>query len=271
MDAFIAANESFLRLGGFAGAFLLFSGLEALFPRRGRSMARLARWGTNLGMVAIATLLVRVLILAAPLLATASAAAFAAEAGWGLFNAVGWPWWLEFALALAMLDLAIWFQHVVTHRVPILWRLHRIHHGDGDFDASTALRFHPVEIALSAAWKLSVILALGPSVAAVIVFEIALNACAIFNHSNLALPGWADRAIRLVLVTPDMHRVHHSHAPREHHRNFGFCLSVWDRVFRTYRAQPELGHEAMRIGLEPVDPRRASRLRDSLLGPVTWK
>lgn len=271
MDAWIGQFETYLRLGGFAGAFLLFSLLEALFPRRGRALGRWQRWGTNLGMLAIGTLLVRGLIFAAPLLATAAAAGFAMVAGWGLLNQTGWPYWLDLLIALAALDLAIWFQHVVTHRVPWLWRLHRIHHGDGDFDASTALRFHPVEIALSAGWKLLVILALGPSIAAVILFEILLNACAIFNHSNLALPGWLDRALRLVLVTPDMHRVHHSHAPREHHRNFGFCLSVWDRLFGTYRAQPELGHEAMRIGLEQVDPKRASRLTDSLAGPVTWR
>ena len=267
MDTFIGENETTLRLGAFLAAFMLFSALEAVFPRRRRSAPRLTRWVTNGMMVGLSNLLVRGLIVVAPLLAMAAAATFAAELGWGLFNLIGLPLWLEVMLAIALLDLAVWFQHWATHRIGPLWRLHRVHHADRDFDASTALRFHPIEIALSAMWKLAVVLALGPAVAAAILFEIILNASAMFNHANLALPRWLDQALRAVIVTPDMHRVHHSTEYHEHNANYGFCLSIWDRLFRTYRAQPDAGHTAMSIGLPGTGGGQSDRLGWSLTYP----
>ena len=270
MDDWILSHASALRVSVFLGVIIAFSALEAAFPRRQRGQKRLARWVTNAGMLVLATVLMRAIALAAPVLAGVAAAGFAAERGWGLFHLIGFDGWGTALAGMLMLDFAIWFQHWATHHVPLLWRLHRIHHGDGDIDATTALRFHPIEIALSTLFKVAIILALGLPVLAVLLFEILLNACAIFNHANLALPGWLDRALRPVLVTPDMHRVHHSVHRDEHDTNFGFCLSVWDRLMRTYTAQPRDGHDGMQIGLTPVEPARASRLGDSLLGPFTW-
>ncbi|MEO0466760.1 MAG: sterol desaturase family protein [Pseudomonadota bacterium] len=267
MDTFIAQYETGLRLGVFAAAFVVLSVLEAVFPRRLRTAPRLHRWMTNGAMVGLASVLVRVLMIAAPLLAVAAAATLASELGWGVFNLTGLPIWLEFVLAMVLLDLAVWFQHWATHKIGPLWRLHRVHHADRDFDASTALRFHPIEIALSAAWKLAVVLALGPAAAAAILFEIVLNASAQFSHANLALPRWLDRALRTVIVTPDMHRVHHSVDREEHDRNFGFCLSIWDRLFGTYRAQPNGGHARMTIGLNSAPGGQSDRLSWSLAFP----
>jgi len=262
-------NEQVLRLAAFASAFVVFSLLEALFPRRNRRLGRLARWFTNGAMLVIATGLVRVLAFAAPLVALTAAAGFAAELGFGLLNVVTLPIWIEILLAIALLDLAVWFQHLITHKVPLLWRLHRVHHADRDFDASTALRFHPVEIALSALYKIVVVMILGPAAIAAVLFEITLNATALFNHANLALPRWLDRILRLVLVTPDMHRVHHSVHPSELNTNFGFCLSIWDRMFGTYTAQPRDGHEAMTIGLAPYQSEPTEQLRWSLFLPFS--
>jgi sterol desaturase/sphingolipid hydroxylase (fatty acid hydroxylase superfamily) len=195
------------------------------------------------------------------LVGATAAARFAAQHGWGLFNLVEFPLWLEIGCAVILLDLAIWAQHVVTHHVPLLWRFHSIHHIDRDFDASSALRFHPVEILFSAFYKLALILILGPATLAVIAFEMLLNASAMFNHANWALPEKLDQVLRLVVVTPDMHRIHHSVIRAEHDRNFGFCLSIWDRLFGTYKAMPDFGHDAMTVGLQPwQDDDRPARL-----------
>lgn len=242
------------RLGVFLGVLVLLAGLERMAPRRPLVQPRGRRWGTNLGLVVIDVVVVRALALAVPVLAVA-AAVDAGQLGCGLLNAVDWPVWVEFMLAVLAFDLAIWAQHLVTHKVPLFWRFHRVHHADRDFDVTTALRFHPVEIAASAALKVGLVYLIGPSVLAVVVFEILLNATAMFNHANLRLPGWLDRAVRLVLVTPDMHRVHHSVNREEHDSNYGFALSVWDRIFRTYVPQPKAGHEAMTVGLEWQDDR----------------
>ncbi|MEL7231719.1 MAG: sterol desaturase family protein [Pseudomonadota bacterium] len=220
-----------------------------MVPRRARVQTRLERWAKNGAMLLIGTGLVRLLALVAPALAMAAAAGLASELGWGLFNLIRLPVWLEIALAIIVLDFAIWFQHLMSHKVPLLWRIHRVHHADSDMDASTALRFHPIEIAISAVYKLGAVFLLGPAVLAAISFEVILNASAIFNHSNLRLPKWADQALRLVLVTPDMHRVHHSIHRDEHDQNYGFCLSIWDRLFKTYTAAPRGGHEGMIVGL----------------------
>lgn len=168
-----------------------------------------------------------------------------------------WPGWLELVLAVLILDLAIWAQHLVTHKVPLFWRFHRVHHADRDMDVTTGFRFHPVEILASMGLKIGLVYALGPSALAVLVFEVLLSGTALFNHANLALPGWLDRVLRLVLVTPDMHRVHHSVHREEHDSNYGFCLSVWDRIFRTHVPQPKAGHDAMTVGLEWQDDRPA--------------
>ena len=253
------------RLGVFAGLFALFATLEALAPRRARSQPRGARWFTNLSIVILDTLALRALAIALPLLAV-GAALDAGRMGWGLFNTLDWPLWLEVVLAILILDLAIWVQHLVTHKVPILWRFHRVHHADRDFDVTTALRFHPVEILASMMLKIGLVYLLGPAALAVLLFEIILNGTAMFNHSNLRLPLWLDRVVRLVLVTPDMHRVHHSIHRHEHDSNYGFALSVWDRMFRTYRPMPEAGHDKMTVGLEWQDE-RPSRLAWTLMLP----
>lgn len=256
------------RLGVFVGLFALFATLEALAPRRARSQPRGARWFTNLSIVILDTLALRALAIALPLLAV-GAALDAGRMGWGLFNALDWPLWVEVVMAILILDLAIWAQHLVTHKVPILWRFHRVHHADRDFDVTTALRFHPVEILASMMLKIGLVYLLGPAALAVLLFEIILNGTAMFNHSNLRLPLWLDRAVRLVLVTPDMHRVHHSIHRHEHDSNYGFALSVWDRMFRTYRPKPEAGQEQMTVGLKWQDE-KPSRLGWALMLPF-WK
>lgn len=258
-------NELLIRAGFFIGLFSLFAGLEALAPRRRRSLPRKRRWTTNLAIVVIDSLTLRLMALVLPLLAI-GAAADAQAMGWGLFNRLDWPWWLELGLAVLILDLAIWAQHLVTHKVPLFWRFHRMHHADRDMDVTTAIRFHPVEIAASMLLKIMLVYLLGPSALAVLVFEVLLNGTAMFNHANLRLPRWLDRVVRMVLVTPDMHRIHHSVHRHEHDSNYGFALSVWDRVFGTYRARPEGGHDSMKIGLHWQDERPA-RLGWSLLLP----
>jgi sterol desaturase/sphingolipid hydroxylase (fatty acid hydroxylase superfamily) len=249
-------HELLWRGGVFLGLFALFAGLEAKVPRRVRSLPRGRRWPTNLGITLLNTLALRGLAILLPLLAIG--AALDAEAqGWGLFNRLDWPGWLELVLAVLILDLAIWAQHLVTHKVPFLWRFHRVHHADRDMDVTTGFRFHPVEILASMGLKIGLVYLLGPSALAVLVFEILLSGTALFNHSNLVLPQPLDRVLRLVLVTPDMHRVHHSVHREEHDSNYGFCLSVWDRIFRTHVPEPKAGHDAMTVGLEWQDERPA--------------
>ncbi|WP_417522935.1 sterol desaturase family protein [Marinovum sp.] len=258
-------NEALIRLGVFAALFLLLAGLEAIAPRRVRRQPRTRRWLTNWGISLANVLILRALALGLPLLAVG--AALDAEAqGWGLFNLTGWPLWLEMILAVLIFDFAIWLQHLVTHKVPLLWRLHRVHHADVEFDVTTAIRFHPVEIALSMLLKIGLVYLIGPAAWAVVIFEVLLNGTAMFNHSNLRLPLGLDALLRRVLVTPDMHRVHHSVQRHEHDSNYGFSLSLWDHIFRTYRAQPEEGHDGMTIGLEWQDA-RPTRLGWSLWLP----
>ncbi|PCH95215.1 MAG: fatty acid hydroxylase [Rhodobacteraceae bacterium] len=243
-----------LRLAVFVGLFVLFAILEQLLPRKTRTAPLPRRWLTNWALVIIDSLALRVLTLAIPFMAV-GAAVDADTNGWGLFNAVSLPFWVEFILAVLILDLAIWAQHVITHKIPLLWRLHRVHHADTDIDVTTALRFHPVEILFSMILKIGLVYALGPAYSAVIAFEILLNGSAMFNHANIKLPLKFDRILRLVLVTPDMHRVHHSIQRAEHDSNYGFALAIWDRMFGTYIAQPSKGHDDMTIGLEWQDAR----------------
>jgi sterol desaturase/sphingolipid hydroxylase (fatty acid hydroxylase superfamily) len=264
-------SEAVLRLGVFLAVFIVMAVAEVLRPRRRLSHSRSKRWVTNLSIVAIDSLVVRLMgALAIPLVAV-GAAIYAARDGFGLFNWVDLPWWVEWGTVLLALDLAIWFQHLVSHKVPLLWRLHQMHHADVDIDVTTAIRFHPIEIALSMLWKIVCVVALGAAPEAVVVFEIVLNGCAIFNHANVALPERADSVLRTFIVTPDMHRVHHSILPHEHDSNYGFNLSVWDRLFGTYTPSPEKGHQGMTIGLAPYQNYWPTRLVWSLMLPFRWR
>jgi sterol desaturase/sphingolipid hydroxylase (fatty acid hydroxylase superfamily) len=267
-EATIIALEPYLRAGTFAGVLAVMASLEAMWPRRARVQTRFARWRTNGAMLLISTLVARALAFLAPPLAATGAALLAQSHGVGLFNMTAGPAWIEVALAILALDAAIWGQHVAFHRVAFFWRFHRVHHADRDIDATTALRFHPGEIVASVLWKAAVVAALGAPVVAVIAFEMLLNACAVFNHANMKLPAWLDGALRIVLVTPDMHRVHHSVRVEELNTNFGFCLSLWDRASGLYRAQPQDGHEAMTIGLEGHQDDAPAKLGWSLVFPV---
>ena len=246
-------NETTLRLGVFLGLFTLFGILEFAFPRRTRVQSQLKRWSTNWVLLVIYSVLVRLMGLLAPVIVATGAAQHAAANGWGLFNLVGLPIWLEITLAIIILDWAIWFQHLITHKIPFLWRFHRVHHSDRDLDVSSAIRFHPVEIALSMLYKVVLVYLLGAPVIAVIVFEVILNGAAMFNHANINLPKPVDRILRRVVVTPDMHRIHHSDIRAEHDSNYGFSVSIWDHLFRTFTAEPKGGHTGMTVGLRWQD------------------
>jgi sterol desaturase/sphingolipid hydroxylase (fatty acid hydroxylase superfamily) len=252
MRAAIFAYEPYIRLAAFAGVFAVMALWEVLGPRREQAVGRAWRWPNNLGVVLVDTLLVRVLFPT-----TAVGLALLAEAhDFGLFNTVALPAWFAVLASVVILDFAIYLQHVLFHAVPALWRLHRMHHADLEFDVTTGLRFHPIEILLSMVIKLAVVAALGAPAVAVLIFEVLLNATSMFNHSNVRIPLGFDRILRWLVVTPDMHRVHHSILARETNSNFGFNLPWWDRLFGTYRAQPAAGHEAMTIGIEQFrDPR----------------
>lgn len=255
-------NEPALRLGVFLGLFAALAWLEWRYPRRPAGVRR-HRWWTNLALLAIDGLVLRLFF---PLLAV-GAAAWAQAADVGLFNVWTVPWALAVVLCLLALDLAIWAQHLLMHRVPVLWRLHRMHHCDLAFDVTTGMRFHPLEIVLSMGLKMALVVVLGAPVAAVVAFEVLLNATSLFNHANLHLPAGADRVLRWLVVTPDMHRVHHSVHRPETDSNYGFNLPWWDRLFGTYRAQPRDGHEGMCIGLEAFRSRREQTLRLLLIQP----
>jgi sterol desaturase/sphingolipid hydroxylase (fatty acid hydroxylase superfamily) len=249
----------------FATAFLLLAAGEALTPRRARSVARRGRWPTNMTLVALNTLVTRMVL---PLTGVGMAV-IAEQRAWGLLHAVGpLPPVLAVPVAIVLLDFAIYLQHVLFHAVPVLWRVHRVHHADIDVDVTTGSRFHPVEILVSMLIKFVAISALGPSPMAVLLFEMLLNAGSLFNHANLRLPPWLDRALRLVVVTPDMHRVHHSASGGETNTNFGFTFPCWDHLCGTYRAQPAAGHEAMTLGLTCFRDPKYLRLDRTLLQPL---
>ncbi len=264
MNDFILNNEQTIRLGAFLGIFALIALWELASPRRQQSLSRLQRWSSNLGLVALNTLLLRLLFPAAAV----GMAAFAGAQGWGLLNYLAWPFWLQLLLSLILLDLVIYLQHVMVHAVPALWRLHRVHHADLEYDLTTGARFHPIEIILSMVIKITTIAALGPPVVAVVLFEVILNGMAMFNHGNIELPGSVDRILRRLIVTPDMHRVHHSVEVDETNSNFGFNLSLWDRLMGTYREQPRQGQLGMQIGIDSLrDPRITNRLDGMLRIP----
>lgn len=264
-DAWIIANEGVFRLSIFLGLFVVMAGWELTAPKRRLTLSKGRRWMTNGLITALDLLVVRVLLMTIG----AVGAWDAAQEGWGLFNWLDWPVWIEVIIAIVVLDLVIYWQHVISHRVPALWRIHRVHHSDRDLDVTTAVRFHPIEIALSMLLKLGVIYLLGAAAVAVILFEALLNGAAMFNHSNIRLPDRIERMTRLFLVTPDMHRVHHSTDPRETDANFGFSVPWWDRLFGTYIAQPVKGHDGMTIGLDEYQDDKPAKLGWSLRLPFS--
>ncbi len=255
-NEYALAHEPTIRLVAFGAVFALMACWEVAAPRRARLHTRAKRWTANLGLVALNTVLLRLLF---PL-AAVGFAAYAAKHDWGLLNNIDLPGWLAVVLAVVAMDFAIWLQHVMVHAVPVLWRLHQVHHADPDYDVTTGARFHPLEIILSMLIKFAVIAVLGAPAAAVLVFEVLLNATAMFNHGNIRLPAGVDGGLRLLLVTPDMHRVHHSIDHAEANSNFGFNLSIWDRLFGTYRPAARLPQESMEIGVAGLtgDPRCVS-------------
>jgi len=246
--------EAVFRLGSFLGVLLVMAAWQRFAPRRIPTQATARRWSHNLGLVVLDTILLRLLVPATAI----GAAVLANERQWGLFNRANLPEWADVILAVALLDLVIYLQHVAFHAVPVLWRLHKVHHTDLDYDTTTGVRFHPIEIILSAGIKMAAVLLLGAPALSVLIFEVLLNATALFNHGNVRIPSPVDRVLRWIVVTPDMHRVHHSVIRKETDSNYGFNLPWWDRMFRTYRDQPADGHRGMTIGLEAY--RDASRL-----------
>jgi sterol desaturase/sphingolipid hydroxylase (fatty acid hydroxylase superfamily) len=255
--------EGTLRLLAFLAMLGAVAVWEMLAPRRQRVLSRAARWPHNLGLLLVDALVVRIV---APGVAIGVAMA-AGERGWGLLNLVPVPSWVALLVAVALLDLAIYFRHVMFHAVPTLWRLHRVHHADLEFDATTGVRFHPVEILISTGIKCAAVAAVGAPPLAVLIFEIVLNATAVFNHANASLPESIERWLRWLVVTPDMHRVHHSVEYDESSSNFGFSLPLWDRLFGTYRAQPRLGHARMTLGVDAFRAPGEERLDQLLLQP----
>jgi len=259
----ILGNEPLLRLIAFAGIFAGMAMWELLAPRRTQHVGRGRRWPSNIAVVVLDTALVRLIFPT-----TAAGVALLAEAkGWGLFYSFGLSPWAAVPLGVVLLDLAIYLQHVLFHAVPALWRLHRMHHADLELDVTTGARFHPIEILLSMGIKLGIIVALGAPAAAVLVFEVLLNATSMFNHSNVRMPAWLDGLLRWIVVTPDMHRVHHSIVARETNSNFGFNLPWWDQLFGTYRDQPAASHEAMTIGIAQFRDPAEQRLDRMLTQP----
>jgi sterol desaturase/sphingolipid hydroxylase (fatty acid hydroxylase superfamily) len=263
MSEALLAGEPLIRLSAFAGIFAAMAAWEMLAPRRERKLTRGTRWPGNIGVVVLDTLVVRFVFPT-----TAVGVALIAEArGWGLLHAFFVPMWASVPGAVIALDLAIYLQHVLFHAVPALWRLHRMHHADLEVDVTTGARFHPIEILLSMGLKLGVVAALGAPAVAVLAFEVLLNATSMFNHSNVRMPAGLDRVLRWIVVTPDMHRVHHSVAARETNSNFGFNLPWWDRLFGTYRDQPAAGHGTMTLGIEQFRDPAEQRLDRMLTQP----
>ena len=245
MDAFVQAHEAYIRLWCFLGIFAVMALWEVLAPRRALAVSKGVRWLNNLALLVLNTVLLRLLFPAAAV----GMAAFATAQGWGVLNYFAVPLWLAVPAAVVAMDFVIWLQHVMVHAVPVLWRLHRVHHADLDYDLTTGTRFHPIEIILSMLIKFATIMVLGPPVLSVLLFEVILNGMAMFNHANVRLSRGLDGALRWLVVTPDMHRVHHSVEDDEANSNFGFNLSWWDRLFGTYRDQPRSGHRGMTIGI----------------------
>lgn len=267
MNNLTADSEAFIRLVVFISALILLVVLEHFFPRRTLQYSKAQRWLSNFGISVFNTLLTRLLIPVAGV----GAAVFAAEQNWGLLNLIHLPTWLGIITFLLVFDLTIYFQHRLFHTIPVLWRLHRMHHTDMDYDVSTGNRFHPLSILISSAIKLALIFVMGPLPVAVIIAEVLLNATSMFNHSNLKIGLKLDRALRYFLVTPDMHRVHHSTNSQEHSKNFGFNFPWWDNLFGSYKDQPELGHDKIEIGIKGFGSTDSIGLVDLLVQPLKSK
>jgi sterol desaturase/sphingolipid hydroxylase (fatty acid hydroxylase superfamily) len=257
------STEMLIRFGCFVGLFGVLAALESWFPRRVRGVARRLRWPSNLGISVVNQILVRLILPASAM----ALAVVVEQKGWGLLGLLAAAPWLEILLAVLVLDLTIYWQHRAFHAVPVLWRFHRMHHADTEFDVTTGIRFHPLSILPSAFIKLGAVLIIGPAPLAVLIFEVLLNATSLFNHSNLRIPLAFDRILRFLVVTPDMHRVHHSIETAETNRNFGFNFPLWDRLFRSYQAQPAKGHTDMVIGLQRFREPQEQRLDRLLLQP----
>lgn len=268
INEFIMSNEAAIRLSFFLGIFAVMALWEMIAPRRALTVSKVMRWTNNLGLVFLNTFILRLLFPAAAV----GVAALSSEQGWGLFNYYDVSPVVAIVSSVVIMDFVIYLQHVMVHAVPVLWRLHRVHHADLDYDVTTGARFHPIEIVLSMLIKFATIFLLGPPVVAVVIFEVMLNATAMFNHGNVRLNLAFDKWLRLFLVTPDMHRVHHSVEDDEANSNFGFSLPWWDRLFGTYRDQPRDGHENMHIGIHTYnEPKQVSWLHGMLLLPFIGK
>jgi sterol desaturase/sphingolipid hydroxylase (fatty acid hydroxylase superfamily) len=259
----LLAHEPLIRFGAFAAVFVTIAFWEVLVPRREQIISRSVRWPNNLGIVAINTGALRVIF---PMGAV-GIAFFTAERGWGVLHVLNPPTWIAVWVSVLLLDLAVYAQHIAFHAVPLLWRLHRMHHADLEFDVTTGLRFHPAEILLSMAIKAGVVVVVGAPALGVLIFEVLLNATSMFNHGNVRLPGALDSVLRWAVVTPDMHRVHHSIVRRETDSNFGFNFPWWDRLFGTYCPQPAAGHESMTIGIDRFRDPAELRLTRMLFQP----
>jgi sterol desaturase/sphingolipid hydroxylase (fatty acid hydroxylase superfamily) len=268
LEEFIIQWEAFIRLSFFFGVLVLMAFWEIVSPKRHLTVSKTMRWSNNLGLVFLNSIVLRLLFPAAAV----GVAIFARDNNWGLLNYYRLPSIVALVLSVVSLDFIIYLQHVMVHAVPVLWRVHRVHHADLDYDVTTGSRFHPIEIILSMLIKFAAIVVLGPPVVAVVIFEVILNAMAMFNHGNVRLPSGLDHVLRLLVVTPDMHRVHHSVEDNEANSNFGFNLSLWDRLFGTYIAQPRGGHESMTIGINGYrDSKQVDRLPGMLALPFNGK
>ncbi|WP_407644867.1 sterol desaturase family protein [Candidatus Thiothrix anitrata] len=263
MYDWLMQQEPVIRMAMMLGVLAIMATWEWVAPRRALSVNKAYRWSNNFGVIALGTLLTRLVVPAGAV----GLAVFVESQGWGLLQVVNLPLWLTVLIAIVVLDFTIWAQHVMFHAIPTLWRLHRMHHADLDIDVTTGLRFHPLEILLSFGIKATVIVALGVPAVAVLLFEIILSSLAMFNHSNVRMPLAVDRVLRLLIVTPDFHRVHHSWYPHETNSNFGFNLSIWDRMMGTYRAQPDDGHDGMTIGINQFRDPKWERLDKMLIQP----
>jgi sterol desaturase/sphingolipid hydroxylase (fatty acid hydroxylase superfamily) len=268
INEFVMAYEKAIRMSAFFGILGAMALWEILAPRRALTVSKAVRWVNNIGIVFLNSFLVRLIFPAAAV----GMASFASTQGWGIFNYFELPFWLVVIASVVIMDFIIYLQHVMVHAVPALWRLHRMHHADLDFDVTTGARFHPLEIILSMLIKFASIVVIGPPVLAVVIFEVVLNVTAMFNHGNVRLPLKLDRVLRWIVVTPDMHRVHHSVEDDEANSNFGFNLPWWDRLFGTYRDQPRAGHEGMTIGIHKYrETKQVTWLSGMLLLPFKGK
>lgn len=265
MNALTADAASGIRLGLFLLVFLTLALAELAWPRRQLAVKRSQRWTANIGLSMLNSLATRVLL---PIAGVGSAL-WAQENGWGLFNRLDWSNWAELLLFLLLFDFTIYWQHRLFHAVPLLWRFHRVHHTDEDYDLTTGSRFHPVSILISAVLKIGLVILLGASAMAILTAEVLLNLTSMFNHSNIRLPERVDALVRKLIVTPDMHRVHHSRSHLEHNRNFGFNFSFWDRLFGSYLQAPAQAHESMAIGISGFQGTATHQIAPLLLQPLS--